>query len=627
MTRLQGAFRNPAVVSALLGLGLFLLLAGARQYGLLQRTEIMVYDKFLLWRAGESAMDDRIALVEITEADIRKYDFPIPDDLLARLLEKIARAQPVAIGLDIYRDLAVPRDGSQIAELNRVLRQYQNIVGIFGFGDVDHPIKIPFAPALAETPERYGFNDFPFEFGAVRRGFLLLWDNQQNIYPSFALALAMQAGITPEQVDSGLRIGKAVVPRFRRNEGGYIRADDGGHQFLLDFKSPRQFFTASLDDIFSDRVSDETWRGKIVLIGERAESAHDFESTPLQVNIPGVEIHAQALNQLLRAADRGDKVMTSWKEPWELAWIFAWCATGIAIGFFVRKPIALLSSCCGIAAALAAICWFAFARDFWLPFVPAIAGEILSTVMIFGYTHYLDRKDRETLMRLFSQHVSPAIAESMWQHRDEFLEGHRPRPQKLAATVLFTDLRNFSTVAETLQAAEVMEWMNEYMQAVAGHIDRHRGFINKYMGDAIMAVFGFPMISTKEADTRQDAVNAVDCALGMGGEMRRLNEIWQARGRAEVQMRVGIFSGQAVAGCIGSTDRLEFTVMGDTVNTAARLESFDKDYATDDPCRILIGHPTFELLDGQFTTELVQTIELKGKQRRTTIYRVLGRKL
>jgi adenylate cyclase len=89
-------------------------------------------------------------------------------------------------------------------------------------------------------------------------------------------------------------------------------------------------------------------------------------------------------------------------------------------------------------------------------------------------------------------------------------------------------------------------------------------------------------------------------------------------------MRVGIFSGPAVAGCIGSTERLEFTVMGDTVNTAARLESFDKDYATDDLCRILIGHPTFELLDGQFRTELVRSIELKGKQEKTTIYRVLG---
>ena len=96
---------------------------------------------------------------------------------------------------------------------------------------------------------------------------------------------------------------------------------------------------------------------------------------------------------------------------------------------------------------------------------------------------------------------------------------------------------------------------------------------------------------------------------------------------ANVQMRVGIYSGPAVAGCIGSTDRLEFTVMGNTVNTAARLESFDKDYASDDLCRILVGHTTFDLLDGQFATEFVRTIELKGKEEKTTIYRILGSNL
>jgi len=188
MKRLRRAFRNPAVATVLLGFGVFLLVVGAREFRLLQSAELLAYDKFLGWRAGPAQIDPRIAIIEMTERDIGKYDFPIPDDLLARLLETIAQGQPKAIGLDLYRDLAEPRDGSRMSELNRVLQQYPNIVGIFGFGDLDHPIKIPFAPALAKNPDRYGFNDFPFEFGAVRRGFLVLWDNQQNVYPSFSLA-------------------------------------------------------------------------------------------------------------------------------------------------------------------------------------------------------------------------------------------------------------------------------------------------------------------------------------------------------------------------------------------------------------------------------------------------------
>ena len=361
-----------------------------------------------------------------------------------------------------------------------------------------------------------------------------------------------------------------------------------------------------------------------MLIGEGAESAHDFATTPLQASVPGVELNAQILNQLLRAAERGDRPTMSWSESTELAWIFGWCILGAAVGFFVRRPLMSLAACCALGAALAAICSIAFNRDLWLPFVPALGGNLAAAALVMGYTRYQERKDRETLMRLFSQHVSPAIAESMWTHREEFMDGNRPRPQKLTATVLFTDFRNFSTVSEALQPAEVMEWINDYMQSLARHIEAHDGFINKYMGDAIMAVFGFPQALISDADTRQDAVNAVRCALDMRNEMHRLNANWEEIGRKPVQMRVGIFSGPAVAGCIGSSDRLEFTVMGDTVNTAARLESFDKDYAASDACRILIGHSTLELVDGKFSTEFVQTIELKGKSRKTSIYRVLA---
>jgi adenylate cyclase len=610
-------------MSLVLSIGVFALVAGAREIGLLQSAEFLGYDKFVAWRAGPDTMDARIVIVEITENDIAKYDFPIPDDLLAKLLETIARAQPIAIGLDLYRDAAVPRDGRHLAELNRVLQQNQNIVGIFKFGDAEHAIKIPPAPALVGNPDRHGFNDFPFELGAVRRGFLFLWDNQDHVYPSFPLALALQTKISAGQEGSSFHLGKANFPRFRSSEGSYIHAQDGGHQFLLDFKSPRTFATYSLDDVLSNRVNNVAWRGKIILIGEGAESAHDFSTTPLQANMPGVELNAQILNQLLRAAERGDKPTTSWSEPIELIWILAWCILGGAIGFFIRRPLVLFAACCAIGGMLSGICWIAFVHDFWLPLIPALGGNLAAAGLVMGYTRYQERRDRETLMRLFSQHVSPTIAESMWTHREEFMDGNRPRPQKLTATVLFTDFRNFSTVSENLQPAEVMEWVNDYMQCLARHIESHGGFINKYMGDAIMAVFGFPIALTAEADISKDARNAVRCALDMGTEVRRLNADWQKLGRASVQMRVGIFSGAAVAGCIGSSDRLEFTVMGDTVNTAARLESFDKDYAANETCRILIGGSTFELLDGKFATEFVQTIELKGKSRKTSIYRVL----
>jgi adenylate cyclase len=625
MKRFLKTLRNPAVASAALTLAVFLVIAGTRELGVMQSAELFAYDKLLVWRAGPETTDERTLIVGITEADIRKYGFPLSDALLASLFETVISGDPAVVGLDLYRDLPEPRQGGELERLNRVLRQNQNVIGIFVFGDDPaHPFKIPFPPALASTPERYGFNEFPSDEATVRRGWMLLWDNQDHVFNSFALALAAKLGVSSEPVGSDLRLGKTVFRRFEQNDGGYVRAPDYGFQFLLDFKGPRKFESYSLDDVLTGRIKPEIWRGKTVLIGEVGESAHDFETTPLQFDVPGVEIHAQILNQLLRAAERGDKPTISWGEPVELGWTFGWCILGGLIGFFLRRPMITLAACIATASVLAGMCWAAFAGDLWLPLVPPLLGNVAAAAVVTGYTRQQERKDRNTLMRLFSQHVSPAIAESMWTHREEFIDGNRPRPQKLQTTVLFTDFRNFSTVSEKLQPSEVMEWINNYMESLAKHIQVHDGFINKYMGDAIMAVFGFPQAITPQADVRRDASNAVRAALDMKTEMSRLNQRWEKMGLPPVQMRVGIFSGPAVAGCIGSTDRLEFTVMGDTVNTAARLESFDKDYASDDICRILIGESTLDLVNGQFRTEFVQSIELKGKNRKTTIYRVLG---
>jgi adenylate cyclase len=612
------------VVSLAIGVAVFLAIAGAREFGLLQSLELFAYDKFLVWRSAPLSTAERIVLVEISEDDIRKYDFPIPDDLLATLIETIAAAHPAAIGLDIFRDVAVPRDGSRLQNLNRVLKENVNVIGVFKFGDSQHPIRVGFPSALKDAPDRYGFTDFPFDYGAVRRGFLLLWDDHNNIYTSLALAVAMQGGVACKQQGADFLVGKTVFPRFRSNDGPYIDAQDGGYQFLLDFKGPTKFRTYSLDDVIRKRVPGETWKDKIVLIAEGAESAHDFQTTPLQTNVPGIELHAQAIDQLLRAGERGEKPTTSWSEPAEIAWIFLWCTAGAAIGFFIRKPVSLIATWFVLGALVLLTCWWTFARGIWLPLVPPLVGSFLAMALVTTYMRQVERKERETLLGLFSRHLSPDVAQSIWQQRDEFMDGHRPRPQQLTVTVLFTDLRNFSTTTERLDPADAMDWINEYMQALAQHVGTHGGIVNKYIGDAIMAIFGFPIPRKSDQEVQRDAVNAVACALKMSDEIRGLNEKWKESQRPAAQMRVGVFTGLAVAGCVGSEDRLEFTVIGDTVNTASRLESFDKDYASEDACRILIGQSTFQLLDGQFKTEFVQSIELKGKHEKTTIYRVLG---
>lgn len=173
-----------------------------------------------------------------------------------------------------------------------------------------------------------------------------------------------------------------------------------------------------------------------------------------------------------------------------------------------------------------------------------------------------------------------------------------------------------------------MEWLNEYMDAMARRVSDHGGVIRQYAGDSIVVVFGVPAARRTEGESAQDAINAVDCALAMEQTLRELNHRWQAEGRPTAGMRIGIFTGPALAGTLGSAERSEYVVVGDTVNTAARLETFDKAMFTPDaeiPCRILIGQATLAYLDGRFQAEPVGEVALKGKERTVGVYRILGR--
>jgi adenylate cyclase len=186
----------------------------------------------------------------------------------------------------------------------------------------------------------------------------------------------------------------------------------------------------------------------------------------------------------------------------------------------------------------------------------------------------------------------------------------------------------FTSVAEKRDPQAVMDWLNEYMEVMSQQVINHGGVIDKYIGDSIMAIFGVPLPRTTEAEIDQDAVNAVNCALAMEQTLIELNKRWQAQQLPTIGMRIGIFTGPLVAGSLGSVHRLEYTVIGDTVNTASRLDSFDKDYFTPEyaqaPCRIIIGEATRRRLHAQFATERIGEVSLRGKDQAMTVYCVMS---
>jgi len=164
------------------------------------------------------------------------------------------------------------------------------------------------------------------------------------------------------------------------------------------------------------------------------------------------------------------------------------------------------------------------------------------------------------------------------------------------------------------------------MEAMTETVMRNGGVVDDYAGDGIKANFGVPIPRMTEAEIQKDAENAVNCALAMGREVERLNVVWQNQGLPQAGTRIGIFTGTIIAGALGSSERMKYTTVGDAVNIAARLESYDKDIARENPWRILIGEATLKFLNGQFDTRMIGEAGLKGKNETINIYRVLSKK-
>jgi adenylate cyclase len=390
----------------------------------------------------------------------------------------------------------------------------------------------------------------------------------------------------------------------------------------------------TLGEVLAGAVDPSAITGKIVLIGVTAESVKDHFYTPYSRRLAanqqfsGAAIHFHVVSQLLRTA-LGEARPMAIVPPWAGAlWALLWSAAGTLVGFLVRAPwrfvLALLAGLAG----LALVSFGMFVLAWWPPLVATAAAWLASAALATAYMSYREVQQRSALMRLFSSSVSPEVAQSIWRRREEFLSGGRPRSESLVVTALFTDLAGFTSLSEELGPQAMMEWLNEYMAAMAGHVSRHGGVIRQYAGDSIVAIFGVPFARRSEPEIARDAVNAVACALAMRATLRELNRRWAAQQRPVTGMRIGLFTGPAVAGALGSAERSEYVVVGDTMNIASRLESFDKQlFAPDpasDPCRILAGETTCSYLGGRFATERIGDVRLRGKQQAVAVYRVLS---
>jgi adenylate cyclase len=630
--------QSPILVVLIIGHFVFAGILGLRGYGLLQESELSVYDLMLWTRSISIPVDNRIITILANDDDQRRWGWPLPDDQLAQLFETVLTQQPNAIGLDIYRDLPVPIGGGKGYEhLTQVFTTHPNIYGIFKFRNPTGASVDP-SPALKGT-ERVGFNDIPSDTGGtIRRGLLYMGD-ENTTYEVFGLKLALHylipKGITPQPDPSNpnaLMLGKSslepIVPHF----GGYVNQDTGGFQIMLTYPgAPSGFQALSFTQVLTATPDNlrKWFKDKIVMIGVNAEATPDFVYTPFGIwlrgeqRVPGSMIHAYLTSQLIRMALGESRPLHSWTDIQELLWIWLWCLASAFICLWARSLWRFSLSMLSGVLILLGLSYLAFTNDVWIIVTAPALGWTLSFLLMLAYLSNQDKQHRAVLMQIFSKHVSKDVAEAIWNEREQYLNEGRLVPQRLTATVLFTDLQGFTSVSEQMAPTDLMNWLNQYMETMVNIVEKeYNGQVNKFIGDAIMAVFGVPIPSITPEAIAGDAINAVACALAMRNEMARLCQIWQSQGLPLIRMRVGIFTGPVIVGSLGSVERQEYTVLGDTVNTASRLESYDKTLDADNICRILIGDSTLQYIGNQLQIEPVGEVSLKGKQTKLTIYRV-----
>lgn len=603
---------------------------GLRQVGGLQPLELLTYDLMVRLRPDRDP-DPRLLIVAITEEDIRAFNrWPLPDATIAQLLDRLSQWQPRAIGLDLYREIRYEPGHRDL------VRELEN-PDIFVIQTLSNGSTLG-TPAPPSVPrDRVGFNDLLLDPDGVVRRNLLLANTDEGTFYSLSMQLALhywrERGIMPDNSPDhpeGILWGEAEFLPLQRNSGGYQTIDDQGYQILLNYRSDDAAArTVTLSQVLYGQIPRQWVEGKIVLIGTTAPSAKDLFLTPYSpgrkasAKMPGVLIHAQMLSQLLDAVGGDRPLFSFWPEWAELLWIVAWGWVGVTAIVVRRHPLIWIFGTPVLLGILFGTGFFLFLNARSVPIVAPSLSLILTSGTAVAYLGLSAQRQQQVVMRLLGQNTSPEVARALWNSRDRLLSDGKLPGQKLIATMLFTDIRNFSTISEQIPPEQLMEWLNEYLDALTQSVRNHRGIINKFMGDGIMAAFGVPIARETDDEIARDARAAIACALDMGERLKALNQSWRSRNWPAIQMRAGIFTGPIVAGSLGGRDRLEYGLLGDSVNIASRLESCEKDRHSD-VCRVLIAYQTLMYVPDVFEVEAWGLIPLKGKQQLVDVYRILG---
>ncbi len=583
---------------------------------------LLFYDLVMGMRASPSGADSGILVVAIDEEDIRRYGWPIDDALLCRGIDRLLSGGATAVGLDIYRDKGVGPDQEC---LRQRFRDEPRLVSIFNVAG-------PIGPVPGTPPGRQAFNDLVLDPDGVVRRDLVHVGGQDEATVALPLRL-MEVGLGAHWLRRAVEGGTAPGPWLTSRSSGYDQLDDGGYQQMLVFRQLGSFPKVHLRDLLSaDGIAPERIRQRLVLIGSTAPSLRDVFSVPhtrfargaSQLLIPGVEVHAHRLASLLDRRDgivrhRIGPIPVAARRGLEVLALLLGVAVGEGIRSLRRSVLAVAFLVLLLIGSALLLLLYA---GIWIgPSMPVASLAIVSAAgwVRRGATSQLQRMQIE---RLLGQTTSPAVAQQLWLQREDLLRDGRFEGRQLSVTVLMTDMVGFTSVSERLAPGDLLDWLNKGMASLVPAITQRKGMVNKFTGDGVLAVFGAPLSLGEQAD----ALAAIEAALAIQKDFEVLNARLVAEGAPAMRIRVGVHSGPVLAGSMGSSERLEYAVIGDTVNCASRLESLDKD-RHDNICRVLVSSSTRALLPDDLPVAWNSwgSMVVKGRSEPLEIWELRGR--
>jgi adenylate cyclase len=543
---------------------------------------------------------DQRSLTELSRQGIGKtsYGWPWPRLFWGSMLGYFNKCGAKAVAFDmVFTEPSVYNAGApDDAEFAKAVER-SKIPIIFGSRVDDDGTWEPFVPPVKHPV-----------LGAVNVGKSVVYRVYHpvvNGFPSLASRVANAVGIAP------------VADSFRLHYYGPYESPDG--QTTFRYVSASNVLRASLpqkdpkaDVKRATGVDPEWFKDKIVLVGATAVGTYDLKASPLSNEYPGVEIQATAIANML-AGQQVERI----SKPWTAVAAVLAAMVG-AVGTVLPRRVSIkLGLAAFVVAALFATAIFLFVSHHirWLPLAVPILSLILGTIGSFAWSYLAEGRQRQFVLKALSQYISPAVASEIDRDPASLKLGGERREM----TVMFTDIRGFTDLSERLEQHQLTQLLNFYLDEMSSLVLQCDGTLDKYIGDAIMSFWNAPLYQAEHA--------ILACRAALAIERReyeiqpKLREIaGEKMGDEELLTRVGINTGPMVFGNMGSTHKFSYTVIGDAVNLASRLEGANKFYNS----RILIAHPTAELAKAKFLVRQLDVLRVKGKLVPMAVYELMA---